>query len=297
MVTKNKNIKAIIVGYPAYRSMGSVLSTSSTTPSSGASSPSKRKEFKFFFDDDDDNTSSLPTTTVNTNQKLSKLSTIFGSIVIIAAAILFILNNWHATKCSSNKTSEEIAEYIESLKDRLLEAESQAIRNELILSGTLKELEKRLYNIESKKIQSLSGNTDRKVEPQCNELGLALGLQKSPFHASYDLDPKYHDRKVFEELIDEVFSKYEDIKSISHVTSAQTDVEFSAISSESASSNEMSSSKSNLSISELSELCNKWVIEYAVIKGHSWGFLPYDLQQKYVEYDCDKLTDLPPDAV
>ena len=278
--------------------MGGGLSTSSTDSASGSSSPSKKKEFKFFFnDDDDDNPSSLPTTRVNTNQKLSKLSTIFGSIVIIAAAILFVLNNWHATKCSSSKTSEDIADYIESLKDRLLEAESQVIRNELIISDTLKELEKRLYNVEFKKIQSISGNTDRKVKPQFNELGLALGLQKSPFHASCDLDPKYQDRKVFEELIDEVFSKYEDIKSISHVTSAQTSVEFSTVSSISASSNEISSSQSNFSSSELSELCNKWLVEYAVMKGHSWGFLPYDLQSKWVEYDCDNLTDFPPDAV
>ena len=277
----------------SHRLMGGALSASATSSTSRPGSPSKRKDFKFFFDDDDDdNSSTLPTTTVNTNQKLSKLSTIFGSIVIVAATVLFMLNNWHATKCSSSKTSEEIADYIESLKDRLLEAESQAIRNELIISSTLKELEKKLYGIETKKIQSLTGF----VDPQINELGLALGLQKSPFHATFDLDPKYHDRKIFEELIDEVFNNYEDIKSISHVTSAQTSVEYT-ISSVSAPSNDVSGSQTNLSSSEVSALCNKWLVEYAVMKGHSWGFLPYDLQSKWVEYNCDNLTDIPPDAV
>ena len=33
--------------------------------------------------------------------------------------------------------------------------------------------------------------------------------------------------------------------------------------------------------------CTEWKKLYSVIKGVSWGNLPYDLQKKWVKYSCD----------
>lgn len=33
--------------------------------------------------------------------------------------------------------------------------------------------------------------------------------------------------------------------------------------------------------------CIKWKTEYSVVPGASWGKLPSDLQQKWLEYSCD----------
>lgn len=70
-----------------------------------------------------------------------------GGLILTAAVCLFALNNWHATRCSSKRSKEDVEAYIENIKDRLLEAESQNIKNALVIQNTLKVLENKLFKV------------------------------------------------------------------------------------------------------------------------------------------------------
>lgn len=50
---------------------------------------------------------------------------IFAACVLGLGLGLFGINYWHATKCASDRSPDEIEDMIQSLTRRLLEAESQ----------------------------------------------------------------------------------------------------------------------------------------------------------------------------
>lgn len=59
---------------------------------------------------------------------------ISSSMILLVACIfgvaigLFGLNYYHATKCANSQSTQESSEYIEALNKRLLQAESQVMR-------------------------------------------------------------------------------------------------------------------------------------------------------------------------
>ena len=63
--------------------------------------------------------------------------TLIGSVGFITIALgLFALNFWHASKCGENHSTDEMTKHIETLKRRLLQAESQVKPVELKLFET-----------------------------------------------------------------------------------------------------------------------------------------------------------------
>lgn len=50
---------------------------------------------------------------------------------------------------------------------------------------------------------------------------------------------------------------------------------------------EFEKSESVITDAEAYKICTEWKEKYTVVIGVSWGNLPYDLQQKWVEYSCD----------
>jgi hypothetical protein len=59
--------------------------------------------------------------------KLGSLTWIFSVVTVLVAASLIGLNYWHASKCGteSSHSIDEMNSYIESLKRKLLQAETQ----------------------------------------------------------------------------------------------------------------------------------------------------------------------------
>lgn len=58
-------------------------------------------------------------------KKMSTSMVIMSACVIGVAIGLFGLNYWHASKCTSSRSPDEIEEYVEALNRRLLQAESK----------------------------------------------------------------------------------------------------------------------------------------------------------------------------
>lgn len=58
-------------------------------------------------------------------RKISTTMIVFAACVLGLGLGLFGINYWHATKCSSDRSPDEIEDMIVALKNRLLESESK----------------------------------------------------------------------------------------------------------------------------------------------------------------------------
>lgn len=59
---------------------------------------------------------------------------IFAACVLGLGLGLFGINYWHATKCASDRSPDEIEDMVQALTRRLLEAESQVSTSFLVIS-------------------------------------------------------------------------------------------------------------------------------------------------------------------
>eukprot|EP01034_Spumella_vulgaris_P022703 gene22703-28856_t len=91
---------------------------------------------------------------------------------------------------------------------------------------------------------------------------------------NFPLDPQYTDAEKLADVIDDVFGKVGEEKSFKE--------DFM---------NEYMENEKEATVSltdaEALKICGEWRDTYKVSIGHSWGDLPYDLQQKWLEYSCD----------
>lgn len=122
------------------------------------------------------------------------------------------------------------------------------------------------------------------------KLNLELSKLSSPLHVSLGWDKKYENREVLADLIDETMRSYDETTVSSKDASGnsgsiESDKQFTENNYYSASANAVSSS--DLSEEDTKKLCTEWQKTYSVVKGASWGYLPYDLQKKWVSYHCD----------
>lgn len=122
------------------------------------------------------------------------------------------------------------------------------------------------------------------------KLNLELSKLSSPLHVSLDWDKKFDDREALADLIDETMRSYEETTVTSKDAGGtkgniEVDKQFTENNYYSASANSVSSS--DLSEEDTKKLCTEWQKTYSVVKGASWGYLPYDLQKKWVTYHCD----------
>jgi hypothetical protein len=58
-------------------------------------------------------------------RKISTSMIVFAACVLGLGLGLFGINYWHATKCASDRSPDEIEDMIVALKSRLLESESK----------------------------------------------------------------------------------------------------------------------------------------------------------------------------
>ena len=62
-------------------------------------------------------------------RKISTSMIVFAACVLGLGMGLFGINYWHATKCSSDRSPDEVEDMVVALKNRLLESESKVTEN------------------------------------------------------------------------------------------------------------------------------------------------------------------------
>eukprot|EP00607_Mallomonas_marina_P005171 CAMPEP_0182429608 /NCGR_PEP_ID=MMETSP1167-20130531/31558_1 /TAXON_ID=2988 /ORGANISM="Mallomonas Sp, Strain CCMP3275" /LENGTH=217 /DNA_ID=CAMNT_0024613537 /DNA_START=124 /DNA_END=777 /DNA_ORIENTATION=+ len=200
------------------------------------------------------------------------------SMAALVASILGIgigllgLNFYHATRCTGSQSSVEMETYITSIEKRLLQAESQNIRNAIVMDKLVRAVQSRLVKIESVELKKIMKSS----EDQAVKIALELAGQPAPPMPEFEIEEKYKDAETLADIVDDVLSSSE-----------------GGIAYNEGSESENNKDKEYNDIPTVSDevakaSCLEWKIKYEVITGVSWGKLPYDLQQKWMSYHCDQ---------
>ena len=105
-------------------------------------------------------------------------------------------------------------------------------------------------------------------------ISLLLASQPAPPMPQFFMDPKYANAEKLADAINDRFSNM----------GAEEEL--------GASWEKGFDDKANsMTDAEAFKACSEWKNNYSVVMGVSWGSLPYDLQQKWMQYSCDYLLD------
>jgi hypothetical protein len=145
-------------------------------------------------------------------------------------------------------------------------------------------MEKLLHTLQSKLIKLEEAELEEVVKMSKDEavrLALVLAGQPAPPMPEFELDPKFQDAEDLADAIDDVFGKsggkddYNEKSWDKYDDDIETPVR------------KDNESEVTLTDAEATAICLEWKSKYSVVKGVSWGNLPYDLQQKWLKYACD----------
>lgn len=229
--------------------------------------------------------SSTGSANLKPTRKLSITMIILAGCLLGATIGLFGLNFWHASRCTINShTQEEMEEYLESVTKRLLNAESQTLKNGLIMDKLIYSFQSHLYKLETKELDELS----ERSQDEAVKIALQLASQPAPPMVEYVIDPMYLDAEILADAIDSALGHIDDEEKENRGNTGR----FFGGTRERGDDNEkdddlFNTSKDRISDAEAIKICGEWKSLYSVIKGVSWGNLPYDLQKKWVNYNCD----------
>jgi hypothetical protein len=206
-----------------------------------------------------------------------KISTSY--IVLIACVLgvgigLFGINYWHATKCTSDKSPQDYEDMISALNRRLLEAESQVHRNEILVGKVIKALETNLYRLGKKEFEELS----QRSKDDAVKAALYLSTHPAPTFPEYPLDAEYGENmEEVADILDDVYNQVKDNDKMMKRSEEFDDKEGDL------------TGVMDIGVTDADaiKLCSEWKDKYNVVVGVSWGNLPYDLQQNWLKYSCD----------
>lgn len=147
--------------------------------------------------------------------------------------------------------------------------------NKLIAS-----MQANLYKIEQIEYNELTVRANNEAV----EIALLLAAHPAPPMPLFPLDPKYGDAESLANVIDDLFSKEgatnpEYYEGFNGGMGGDKGSEFF--------NGGGQAEAPAITDAEAIETCTQWKNKYNVIVGASWGDLPYDLQQKWLEYSCD----------
>jgi len=185
------------------------------------------------------------------------------------------------------------------------------MRNSLLLDKLIDHIQKKLYIIEEEEMKELHILS----EEIAIRTSLKLIQHPLPPMPDYSINPSYKDGQELADMVDDILS------SVSAESESESESEYSEsnrdddkllngkrdttgngmgngnsigldddsmknmIKEEKKSIDAMDSM--TLSDAEASALCMQYKKEYNVDPGVSWGTLPYDLQEKWIQYSCD----------
>ena len=217
--------------------------------------------------------------------------------VTFVGLILFLMNHINTSRCSTHASSAQLDENIVALNRRLLQAESQVliiplsklftnssvntqiIRNSLLRESLLKLVQAKIQKVELQHLEELTHSS----QDEAVRVALLLAEKHVNPVPEFDLNPKYFDAEVLADAISEVFKNVEHYDEVIKDSSSGKKVLREADRVE----------VETITDTEASRLCSQWQTNYHVVKGVSWGDLPYDLQQKWVHYSCDSHIEAP----
>ncbi len=129
-------------------------------------------------------------------------------------------------------------------------------------------LEANLYRLEKKESEELN----KLAKDEAIRISLYLNSHPAPPMPEFPIDQEYEDAEKLADVVDDIFSKRLDDKNDALIDAKEYEEE-----------EEIES----ITDAEATKVCTEWKDKYNVVAGVSWGNLPYDLQQKWLEYSCD----------
>ena len=131
-------------------------------------------------------------------------------------------------------------------------------------------LEANLYRLEKKESEELN----KLAKDEAIRISLYLNNHPAPPMPEFPISKDYEDAEKLADVVDDIFSKRLDDKNDALVDSKEYE-------------KELEEEFETLTDAEALRVCGEWKEKYNVVIGVSWGNLPYDLQQKWLEYSCD----------
>jgi hypothetical protein len=155
----------------------------------------------------------------------------------------------------------------------------QILKNELMMNKLIASMQANLYKIEQAEYNALAVQANNEAV----EVALLLAANPAPPMPMFPLDPKYADAESLANVIDDLFMKEGAVNPEYYgggVFGEKEDAMFNG-------GGQAEEPAPAITDAEAIETCTEWKNKYNVIVGASWGDLPYDLQQKWLEYSCD----------
>lgn len=136
------------------------------------------------------------------------------------------------------------------------------------MNKVIKALESNLYKLEKKEYEELN----QRSKDEAVKAALYLAGHPAPTFPDFPLEEEYdNNMEKVADLLDDVYSQIkDDDKMVASKEDTGDDKE-----------------EATITDAEAVKVCSEWKSKYNVVIGVSWGNLPYDLQQQWVEYSCD----------
>lgn len=194
--------------------------------------------------------------------------TIFLCILTGICLSLVIVNYYHASTCGLyTRQPDEQENFVEVLSERLTSLKKKIADNEVLMSKIIHSMEANLMPIGHAEYSTIS----KEAHTEAILLAQMLAKQPSP-PMPYFVDDVM-DTNMGKDVVDDIFNSKTDDK-----------FNFNEIIEE---YQEENGAKMTLTDAELHTLCAELQDKYGVIVSQSWGDLPYNLQQKWLEHACD----------
>lgn len=141
------------------------------------------------------------------------------------------------------------------------------------MNKVIKAMQSNLYRLEKSEYEQLTTQS----KDEAVRIALYLANHPAPPMPDFSFEEEYTDPESLADKIDDIFNKLpEDDKTT-------LDKGFNGNNDKS----EEKESSTFITDAEAEKTCLEWREKYKVIIGVSWGDLPFDLQQKWLEYSCD----------
>jgi hypothetical protein len=147
-----------------------------------------------------------------------------------------------------------------------------------MMNKIIASMQSNLYKIEQIEYNELTVHANNEAV----EIALLLAAHPAPPMPLFAMDSQYTNAEGLADRIDDLFSKEGAIDPDYYggIGGEKEENMFNG-------GGQLEEPVSAITDAEAIETCTEWKQKYNVIVGASWGDLPYDLQQKWLEYSCD----------
>jgi hypothetical protein len=240
------------------------------------------------------------------NNSTSSVSwSVIGSIIVVTGVVIVGFNYWHAMKCIEMNGIEDSHEYISAMEKRVLDIENQVKLSHHKTQRLIQQLQEKVLILNDKKMTSLIESS----KDQAIRTALLLQTLPAPPQTQYLVDDKtkLEGESKWDDLFEEFGEKdgmgltqqyddplWQESEGLSEeFRQAENFEEFDD--DHYKEGNKLSEGEQKIESSfqsqeaknEQRKECQEWKEKYGVVTGVSWGELPYDLQIRWKDSNCD----------